>query len=203
MGGAKFIWGLVLLLFAIPEVMAQGYSTYVIYADIYQNDTAVLNSITAKNMDSSYFPGTPTGYNITVYSYDGSTLFDGNLPVSFNAKVDFVPGQANNPEMRTYQGLDKIPLLVRMPIDSEATQIAIRHGENTILEINLSHYFCNKDKSCDLGENRYICSDCQISENNRFFNPDWNLAILSIVIVVILVGVLVWKVNYSKDLTNN
>jgi hypothetical protein len=190
-----------LLNMVIAQEQYKGFS-YLVYADLFSNDTAVLKNITAKNIDPSFFPSTDTGYRIRVYSYNGSSLFEDNLAVSFEVDIDIAPGQGIPSGMPIAQRLDKIPLFVRVPGRSDVTRISIHHEGRNILDINLSKELCNRNKICDLGENEYTCSDCNGSDSLAGYNQNWIVFIIAIVFFVVM-GILFWKWHKYKGIESS
>jgi hypothetical protein len=150
----------------IPSINASetymGFS-YLLYADFYDNGTAILRNLSAINDYPSYFPSIEKDYKIEVYDYSSSLIFDGNLDVSFESEILYEPASGNNnsTEIPPTARLEMSSVSTRVPGFENATKIVVARNGETILDIDLHEYLCNQNGICELGESKYNCAeDC-------------------------------------------
>jgi len=123
---------------------------YIIDAQIFGNDTAILRNIVSKDGTISHFPTIDTDYKIKVLS-DSKELYQANLGVSFVISLDPI-GTAK---------AESVIIQARVPYFSAAEEIVIYHSGKQILKIDLSEKSCDNDGKCEDNENFYNCpSDC-------------------------------------------
>jgi hypothetical protein len=159
-------------------------TVYSLDMEIFKDDRVILQSITASNGTTSYFPTSNTGYSIRTLSSDGRELFSANLGVSFTIIFD------NKVSTR-----DSTSINVRVPFSTITKYISIYKGDREISRIDLSKSLCNNNSICEAGENPVNCQhDCAVK--GGVGEMPWLYMIIAAVAAVALVIYLIRK-NYT------
>jgi hypothetical protein len=188
------ITSLLLVIFLYSPVLSEssnGFS-YSLSAEIYNNDSAVLNSLSSQNVKPGFFPLDDTGYKVKLLSENRSTLFEDNLQISFETKSSFEKEDGTPFEESYFSNSTEVDL--RIPGFAKAKYLQISHNDKVILESDLSVSICNKNGICDPGETLANCrEDCSkkpeiYSEPNLFSGQNYLffafLALLAIVLIM-------------------
>jgi hypothetical protein len=157
---------------------------YSLKADVYADDRILIKNVTAVYDDPSHFPSAETGYKVRLRSFDGVSLFEENLRISF---------------MQTDSDIkkDKYSLILRIPSFPTAKEISVYHNEKAILEVNLTE-LCNKNKVCDPGENAHICpEDCTLKTSEDYVNNKKTGNNIMIVVATLILAV-TFMFSYKK-----
>jgi hypothetical protein len=191
---------LLLVIFLSSPVLSEasnGFS-YSVSAEIYRNDSAVLNSISAQNVRPGFFPLDDTDYKVKLLSENRTLLFEDNLQISFETKASFEKEDGTPFEESYFSNSTEIEL--RIPGFVKAKYLQITHKDKLILESDLSASICNRNGLCELGETIANCrEDCSPKEKNNslqdFASRNINLLIMIALILAAISYAIYRKLN--------
>jgi len=147
----KTIIIVLICLLLVPEIFSNVnlQSVYSLQVEIFKDDSVVLQNLSAGNGTISTFPTTKKYYSIKVLGPMNKVLFDKDIEVSFILLLE---------PLKVVQ-LNSTIIHVRVPYFNNAKKISIYHLNKEIFSIDLSEEICNNNSICELGENKYNCSN--------------------------------------------